>query len=237
MIAVRTSLPGEPAGSHSVAALPAGALRGVVVLHEAFGPQPEIERVVQRFANAGYAAVAPDLFGPGGKTACLVRTLYALQTGEGPQIDQIHAARAWLCKQTGLAEERVGLIGFCLGGGFALVAGRGWGAISSNYGYVPRTEQLRGLGPTIACYGGRDRFMGHLGGLLDARLRKAGVEREVHTFPDVGHAFLTDGDYTKPDRFTGGYMYTPYDPRAAEEGWRRIFAFLDEHLGDQVAGS
>jgi dienelactone hydrolase len=56
--------------SPSVAMIPDGARRGVVVIHEIFGRQPEIDRVVERFANAGYAAVASDLFRRG-KFACM----------------------------------------------------------------------------------------------------------------------------------------------------------------------
>ncbi len=65
--------------------------------------------------------------------------------------------RRWLCAESGIAEPRVGLIGFCFGGGFALAAGAGFGAVSTNYGAVPPTEAMRGIGPVIACYGGRDR--------------------------------------------------------------------------------
>ena len=118
------------------AIVPPGARRGVVVIHEIFGRKPEIDRVVERFAAAGYAAVAPDLFHRG-KFACLRDVFRAMKTGDGVAAQQGRNARAWLCEQTGIAPEHVGLIGFCFGGGFALTAGAGWGAVSANYGTLP----------------------------------------------------------------------------------------------------
>ena len=79
------------------AVLPPGARRGVVVLHEILGRQPEIDRVVQRFARAGYAAIAPDLFAHGSLFSCIRRAVQALHEGKGSQIEQIHAARRFLC--------------------------------------------------------------------------------------------------------------------------------------------
>src|SRR5262249_32061858 len=109
----------------AVAVLPPGPSLGVVVIHEVFGRQPEIDRVVVRFADAGYAAVAPDLFRRG-KIACLMDVFRAMRTGDGVSVRQGRNARAWLCEQTGIDPARVGLIGFCFGGGYALCAGAGW---------------------------------------------------------------------------------------------------------------
>ncbi len=230
MKGTRVDLPADPRGASSFAAIPESPTRGVVVLHEIFGPQPEIERVVERFAAAGYAAVAPDLFGDVPRPLCIARSLSAVHLGHGPELAQIRAARAWLCERTGLAEESVGLIGFCLGGGFALAAGRGWGAVSTNYGDIPPERVMRGLGPTIGCYGARDRVYGDGAPKLEARLRRLGVLVETHTFDEVGHSFLTDGEYGVVGDVTRPLFRVTYDPAVAEEGWRRILSFLSRHL-------
>ena len=94
------------------AALPPGAKRGAVVIHELFGRTPEIERVVVRLAGSGYAAVAPDLFARG-MFACLKDTFRAMRTGSGVAVEQGRNARAWLCEEAGIAQHTVGLIGFC----------------------------------------------------------------------------------------------------------------------------
>lgn len=212
------------------AALPAGAVRGVVVIHELFGRQPEIDRVVERFAARGYAAVEPDLFA-GGRLACIRGIFEGLQKGTGREVERAARVRRWLCQAAGLDEGRVGIIGFCLGGGFALAVGRGWGAVSTNYGEVPRDERaLRGMGPTIGCYGGRDRVYGRMGPVLEARLRAVGAEVESHTFPTVGHSFLTDGNHPVAAVLTRLFLDVSHDPEVAEQAWERIMAFFDRHL-------
>src|SRR5437763_13777501 len=89
------------------AILPAGAARGVVVIHEIMGRQPEIDRVVERFGRAGYAAVEPDLFRAQGKLACIRQTFAALRTGQGPVVEHAAGIRRWLCERSGVAEGRV----------------------------------------------------------------------------------------------------------------------------------
>jgi carboxymethylenebutenolidase len=214
----------------AVAMIAPGATLGVVIIHEVFGRQPEIDRVVVRFAEAGYAAVAPDLFRRG-KLACLRDVFGAMKTGDGVSVRQGRNARAWLCEQTGIDPSRVGLIGFCFGGGFALCAGAGWGAVSANYAKVPKEEAMRGLGPVIACYGGRDRTMTKEPAKLRARLAAIGQsesESEIHVL-DAGHSFLTDGKphlvhKVRPMAF-GNY------PEARADAWARILAFFERHLG------
>jgi carboxymethylenebutenolidase len=210
------------------AVIPDGATRGAVVIHEIFGRRPEIDRVVERFADAGYAAVAPDLF-HGGRFACLRDVFRAYKTGDGVTVRQGRNARAWLCAEAGIDATRVGLIGFCFGGGYALAAGAGWGAVSANYGYPPSAEAMRGIGPTIGCYGARDKTLTKGPDRLRSRLVEVGQDDcEVHLF-DAGHSFLTDGRIPRVARLLpqgfGDY------PDARADGWRRIFEFFDAHLG------
>jgi carboxymethylenebutenolidase len=233
-------LPGDPQHgdpeSPATAVVPPDARRAVVVIHEIFGPQPEIDRVVLRFARAGYGAVAPDLFFRG-RLACLRAVFRAMQTGEdvGP-VRQALRARRWIADRTGVPESRVGLIGFCFGGGFALLAGRGWGAVSANYGSCPAPDVLRGVAPTIACYGGRDRAMRRDQRKLAQLLPALGSEHELHVFENAGHSFLTDGVHPIASALSWPLMHVRYDAETAEEGWRRILAFFDRHLG-AVAGA
>jgi carboxymethylenebutenolidase len=213
----------------AVAILPPGATKGAVVIHEIYGRQPEIDRVVQRFAARGYAAVAPDLFHRG-RFACLVDVfLKVMMSGDGVATRQGRNARTWLCQATGLDPANVGLIGFCFGGGYALAAGAGWAAVSANYGHLPRPRAMRGIGPTIACYGARDKTLTYAPSRLHARLEGAGQsDFEIHMF-DAGHSFLTDG------RMRPGHRLAPMGfgdrPVEREEGWSRIFAYFDAHLG------
>lgn len=229
------TLPGDAAHgdpeSPAVAIVPEGARRAVVVIHEIFGPQPEIERVLDRFAAAGYAAIAPDLFFQG-LLPCLRQFFPAMWTGEEvAPVRQAQRARAWVAEQIGIPENKVGLIGFCFGGGFALLAGHGWGAVSSNYGPCPAPEVLRRLSPTIACYGGRDLSTRCDQRRLEKALDELEIEHEVHVFDNVGHAFLTDGSHPIAEALTWPLLRVTYDPATAAEGWRRILAFFDRYLG------
>lgn len=218
--------------SPAYAAVPDGATRGVVIIHELYGRSPEVDRVVDRFAAAGYAAVAPDLFHRG-RAGCVRRTMHAIRNGgETPATRQARRARDWLVEHAGLPVERIGVIGFCFGGGFALLVGHDFGAVSTNYGLVPPAEQLRGLPPTIGCYGGRDRLFRGRAPELRERLEQVGVPHEVHVFDDVGHSFLTDGDRPFSYWLSQPLFAIRYDAEVAEEGWRRIFAFFERHLGD-----
>ena len=101
------TIPGDAshgdASSPAYANVPAGATRGMVVIHEIFGRQPDIDRVVDRFATRGYAAVAPDLFHEGA-LRCIRAVMSAMSTGvEVAPVRKALRARQWLCDQAGLA--------------------------------------------------------------------------------------------------------------------------------------
>lgn len=210
------------------ASLPDGARKGVVVIHEIFGRMPEIDGVAARFAERGYAAIAPDLFHTGWLT-CVRRAMRDLPSGTGPQFEQIGAARDFLVER-GVPKARVGVIGFCLGGAFALGVGRGWGAVSANYGMTPPAETLRGIGPVIACYGAKDRMMGSQPGRLRERCAAVGVTPEIHVLEGAGHSFLTQGT-SRIGPIMGLLTGAGYREAPAKEAWEKIFAFFDRELG------
>jgi carboxymethylenebutenolidase len=203
----------------------------VVVLHEVFGRQPEIDRVVERFAAAGYAAVAPDLMSAGPKPLCIARCMRAMATGEGEPVEQVRRTGDWLRAEAGLPADKVGVIGFCMGGGFALAVARHFAAVSTNYGVVPDDKVLKGAPPAIGCYGARDRMFVPYARLLEERMKRLGVPVETHVFPDVGHSFLTDGNHPVASFLVRPLMgIVPYNPAVAEEGWRHILGFFDRQL-------
>ena len=206
-----------------------GAARGMVVIHEIFGRTPEIDRVVERFADAGYAVAAPQLFQGG--LGCIRAALVGAATGRGPAIDKVRAVRRFLCAQAGLEERRVGIIGFCFGGGFALAAGPGFGAVSTNYGAVPHADAMRGIGPVIACYGGRDLALASAPAKLRARLAPLGVVPEILEYPTVGHSFLTDGHHPVAGALSRFLLHLEArDPAVREDAWQKILAFFAREL-------
>src|SRR5262249_21155704 len=155
-----------------------------------------------------------------GRLACLFDVFQAMRSGQGMAVQQGKNARAWLSQESGVGESKIGLIGFCFGGGYALTAGAGWGAVSTNYGFVPAAPVMRGIGPVIGCYGKRDKQFPD-GRALATRLAEVGVTPEVHVF-DGGHAFLTDGDHPIARRLAPRLALGDY-PDAREAGWEKIF--------------
>lgn len=209
---------------------------GVVVLHESFGLNDDIRRIAARFAAAGYAALAPDLYSHGRRLVCLSRVMLDMVSGSAArEIADIHAARAALAARPDVDAERIAVAGFCQGGGFALVAGTepGFAAAAVNYGAVPsEREHLDGLCPVVASYGGRDRVMGRkMAVRLEGHLEALGVPHDVHTYERAGHSF-----FSRPDGWQGWLARMPspmavgYDEQSAEDGWRRMLAFFDEHV-------
>jgi carboxymethylenebutenolidase len=206
-----------------------GPWPGVVVLHEVLGLTADIREQAGRLAAAGYLALAVDLFSAGGPARCVRQVLRTLSAGSGPAVADVEAARAWLAGHADCT-GRVGVIGFCLGGGFALLTARdGFAASAANYGPVPEEELLRGACPVVASYGGRDRALRGAAATLEERLDRLGVQHDVKEYPDAGHSFLNRhglGPAGPLLRVAG----IGYHGRSAEDAWGRILRFFDEHL-------
>jgi carboxymethylenebutenolidase len=202
------------------------------MVHEAFGVDEVMRRQVERMAVAGYLVVMPDLL-TAGRVRCLVSTVAALSTGRGRAWHDLEAARRWLASRpdcTGF----VGILGFCLGGGFALVAAsRGFDVSAVNYGRLPRDLDpvVREACPVVASYGARDRPRG-TADRLRAALERHGVAHDVREYPDAGHSFLNDTDVgPRPLRPLMRWVAgAGPEPASAADAWRRIEAFFAEHL-------
>ncbi|HEX4654224.1 MAG TPA: dienelactone hydrolase family protein [Mycobacteriales bacterium] len=211
-----------------------GPWPGVVVLHEVFGLTDDIKRQADRFAEHGYLALAPDLYAWGNTARCLMATLRTMFRGDGRALDDINGARTLLTDRDDCTGS-VGVIGFCMGGGLALlVAPTGFAAAAPNYGDLPRRpeEQLRGACPVVGSYGYRDRRLRGTAQKLDAVLTTLDVEHDVTEYPTAKHGFLFEHtgktSWTQP-------MMVDYDPAAADDAWRRIFAFFDKHVKETTS--
>jgi carboxymethylenebutenolidase len=209
---------------------------GVLVLHESFGLNDDIRRIARRFADAGYAALAPDLYSHGSRIACLSRVIVDMLRGSvGREIADIRAARDALAERPGVDSGRIAVAGFCQGGGFALIAGTypGFSAAAVNYGVVPsERSQLDGLCPVVASYGRKDRLVGaKVAEQLERHLVGLGVPHDVKTYEEAGHSF-----FSQVDGWQGWLARMPspmavgYNEAAAEDGWRRMLGFFDEHV-------
>ncbi len=219
-----------PSGSVGPAAS-GGPWPGVVVLHEAFGLNADIRGHADRLAALGYLALAPDLYGGQSWVRCIRDTIRQLRAGSGPAFDAVEACRGWLAQREDCT-GRTGVIGFCLGGGFALLcAPRGeFSAAAVNYGQVPKDAErvLAGSCPVVASYGARDAMGAEPPKRLEAALTALAVPHDVKVYPDAGHSFMSPKP--APVARLAVLARMGYNPQAAEDAWQRIFAFFGQHL-------
>jgi carboxymethylenebutenolidase len=218
-------------------AVPAGRgpWPGVVVVHDALGMTTDLRNQADWLASNSYLAIAPDLYHWGSRVHCLFSTLRAFSTRRGRAFDDLDGARKYLI---GLDDctGRVGVIGFCMGGGFSLLlAADAYGASSVNYGDVPgdALDLLTDACPIVASYGGKDRTLRDAPVKLEQALTARGIDHDIKIYPEAGHGFLNDHVRRETPhwaRIAGRLASTGYHEPSAIDARSRIVAFFDTHL-------
>lgn len=227
--------PGRRIPAHHAPAVGVDGPRpGVVVLHDALGLGDDIREQCEWLAAAGFEVLAPDLYSDGPRITCMPRTLRASMDRTGPAFDDIDAARRWLLARDD-SNGRVGVTGFCMGGGFCLALAahpEDWDASAPNYGVVPADvdELLAQPCPIVASYGGRDPMIRDGARRILEAVAPSGVAHDVKEYPRAGHSFMNRLAVRSPLgpllRVTGfGHHH-----EEAADARRRIVSFLRQHL-------
>ena len=218
-------LPTPDGGVDVYVAWPVGTSKAPVVLivQEWWGLVDQIKAVAQRMAKEGYVAIVPDLYH--GKTAQTPEMAHELVRGlEDTRVfAELDAAAAWARSQSRSQNQRLGVMGFCVGGGITLryaLHNPGVSAAVMFYG-PPETDpaKLASLkAPLQGHFGATDQ------GIPPDRvqvfreaLKKAGKPAEIYVYPGAGHAFMHEG-------------LPSYHADAAKLAWPRTLAFLQRHL-------
>lgn len=228
------SLP-TPAGAMPAhdALPPDDARGGVIVIQEAFGVTPHIEEVANRFAAAGYRAVAPHLFHRVGSPIFTPGDPIAMETLSGLTGAGLRADVDAALNHLGLPPEQCAIVGFCMGGTVACyiaaeiqlgaaVTFYGGGVTESRWEGVPTLLELgpRLQTPWLGLYGDQDTSIpvDQVEALRSAAAQSS-VATEIVRYADAGHAFHNDA---RPDR---------HHAESAGDAWQRTLAFLEARLG------
>ena len=232
MPAISYPVPGGTApGYLAVPPATQGPWPAVVVIHEAFGLSDDIRAKADEFAARGYLALAPDLFDGKYWVRCVRGAFQQLRAGHGPAFAALDAARSFLAGRTDCT-GKTGVIGFCMGGGFALLCAprEGFAAAAVNYGPVPKDAEtmLAGACPIVGSFGGRDA----MGTAPPERLQRAlavlEVPHDVQVYPRSGHRFMTQT--SGPGAVMAKLGRMSFQPEDAADAWQRIFAFFGTYL-------
>ncbi|HXW45736.1 MAG TPA: dienelactone hydrolase family protein [Streptosporangiaceae bacterium] len=222
---------GTAAGYLAVPAGDPGPWPGVVVIHEILGLNGDIRRKADEFAAHGYLALAPDLFGGKFWIRCVRSAMSQLTAGSGPAFGVLDAARNFLAGRSDCT-GKVGVIGFCLGGGFALLCAPrdGFDVAAINYGPVPKDAErmLAGACPVIGSFGGRDPTATGHPERLQRALAVLEVPHDVQVYPGSGHRFMTRTSGAGAPMAKLARM--SFQPEDAADAWQRIFAFFGTYL-------
>ncbi len=213
--------------AHGYLATPdSGKGPGLVVIQEWWGLTDHIAEVCDRFAKQGYVALAPDLYG--GKVTHDADEAGKMM-GELPEADaarDLAGAVDFLLGHDAVTGDKVGAVGFCMGGGFvvqlAAQAGDKIGAAVPFYGVLQSQPDFSKISaPVLGHYAETDDFAPAPKALeMGVAIREAGGDAKIHIYGGTGHAF-----------FNPANAFGTYSPQNAGIAWDRTLAFLGSHLG------
>jgi len=203
-----------------------GPFPAVVIIHEAFGLNENIKGIARRFAGEGYVALAVDLFAGRNRAICMFRFMSGMlfNSLNNGTVHDLKATLTYLSEQPGVDASRLGAVGYCMGGAFAIA----WActddrlkAIAPYYAMNPRPlEAVARLCPVVGSYPDKD-FTTSNGQKLDIELNRYNIPHDIKIYSNSKHSFFND---------RGGN----YNEAAAKDSWGRVLRFFEEHIGSKT---
>lgn len=217
------STPGQGQGYLAVPGA-AGKHPAIIVIQEWWGLNDWIRDQADRFARQGYVALAPDLYR--GKSTADASEAHELMRGlpQDRAMADLKGAFDYLAQRNDVDASRIGVIGWCMGGGHALqlaIAEPRIAAAAINYGHlVTDPNTIDSIHPAIlGNFGEADRGIpAEDVRAFDAALKKSGKASDIKIYPGAGHAFMNPNN-------KGGYVKS-----AAKDAWARIDSFFQRTL-------
>jgi len=201
-----------------------GPFPGIIVIHEWWGLNDWVKDQASKLADQGYEALAIDLYR--GKVATTPETAHEIMRGvpEDRAKRDLHAAFEFLASQSNVKKNRIGSIGWCMGGGYSLDVALQEPTLAAdviNYGHlVTDPAEIKKINaPILGLFGGQDQGITpddvHK---FEAEMKEQGKKVEIKIYDDAGHAF------ENPNNKTG------YRAEDAADAWKRTVAFLAQNL-------
>jgi len=201
-----------------------GPFPALIVIHEWWGLNDWVKEQGSKLSDQGYVALAVDLYR--GKVADTAEMAHELMRGmpEDRAIRDLKAAYDFLAAQPGVKKDRIGSIGWCMGGGYSLdvaLAEPGLAAAVINYGHLATepAEMKKIQAPILGMFGGKDR------GIppddvkkFQQAMEQLGKKIDVKIYPDAGHGFENPNNKQA------------YRAEDAGDAWQRTVAFLASNL-------
>jgi carboxymethylenebutenolidase len=200
-----------------------GPFPATVVIHEWWGLNERIKEVAKEFASKGYVALAVDLYR--GKVTSSPDEAHELYRGlpEDRAVQDLKAAVAYLQGRPNVKKDKIGSIGWCMGGGYSLSLGVNSPELAACVIYYGRLmtdqEALKKISaPVIGFFGEDDRGIPvDSVKAFEKKMKDLGKNAEVHIYPQAGHAFALSGS-------------PAYQEAAANDAWKRTWEFLAARL-------
>lgn len=198
-------------------------LPGVIIIHEIFGLNDNIRSIARRFAENGYVGLAVDLFSKdSSRRLCIVKTVTGmmLNVRKTSHMGALDGAVNFLQAQPSVEASRIGIIGFCMGGGYALAFAthnHELKAASIFYGTNPKPlNSVAEACPIVGSYPEKD-FTTGAAKKLEQELTTFQRSHDIKIYPGAKHSFFNDTSKA-------------YNQEAAEDAWQRTMSFFKEHV-------